>query len=1188
MRSTLAHLLPILAGCPDTSVSTINAPPVAEIVTPSAGETPSAGSITAQGIVEDPDGPSEELLASWLLDGDEVCPELAPDASGNISCALFLPSGSRTLTLVVRDPQGKSDSDAVSLEVLPYGEPWAQISEPTAGGVYYSDQLIEFSGEVGDQADSSADLLVWWEASGVQGQLDVDAEPDGGGTVMGWGTLPEGEHAVSLHVENSGANTASDSVIIQVGPPNSAPGCALLSPADDSTVSLGETVIFEAEVQDADVPADWLEVSWQSDKDGALGSSTPNSAGEVTFAYGDLSADTHLVSMTVSDELGETCTDDVLLTVGSPPSVSISAPSDGSVVNQGQAASFTATVSDDQDAASSLALVWSSSIDGELGTSSADSSGAVSFTTSDLSVGEHSISLQASDSQGLLSSDSVGLVINGLPSAPAVSLTPSSATTSDALVVSLDSPSVDPEKDSVSYSYAWFLDGTASSASSSDTLPASATTKGETWSVEVTPSDAWGAGELGSASLTIANAAPSAVGAIITPDPAHTGDTLVCELLAFTDPDGDADASSYSWDVGGSAAGSGSSLAGAFAYGDLVTCTATPSDGTDSGSAHSASITIGNAPPVLASVSLTPTTAYEGDTLLCTPGSTSDADGGSSFSYAYAWSVDGSDPGVSDATLGSSHFDRDQEVFCTVTPSDGVDAGSAVDSNAVLISNSVPTAPTVSIQPSDPTAGEDDLLCSIDVPSSDADGDSIGYAFAWAVDGASYGATSTTTHAGDTILASDHLGGESWACTVTPSDGTDIGPTASASVMVLDGDGDGDGVPADEDCDDGDASVGAESTWYIDYDGDGYGSDAYSTVDCYAPSGYVGNDEDCDDSDAGIGPISWYADVDADGYGDPLSELSQCTAPSGYVSDASDCDDSDANVNPAATETCDEVDEDCNGVVDDAVAGCYLSISTAHQTTCGIKTDYSIECWGDDTYGEGTGPSGEWIQVGASEHHSCAVDLDGFVTCWGNDAGTGRVTGAPTDPVLEIAGGLNDTCAILEDESAMCWGDSTSSGLWTVPSGSFVELDCWSSHTCGITTSGALTCWGVNLYGETGTWYGYSDVGVGAFHTCGVSTSGTIDCWGITGSGGGRAHGQVDHAPSDSGYVTVGSGDYHNCALKSSGYVTCWGNDVWGQATPPSVPFEQIVVGAYHNCGLKSDGTVQCWGDDSAGQSSPP
>ena len=85
-------------------------------------------------------------------------------------------------------------------------------------------------------------------------------------------------------------------------------------------------------------------------------------------------------------------------------------------------------------------------------------------------------------------------------------------------------------------------------------------------------------------------------------------------------------------------------------------------------------------------------------------------------------------------------------------------------------------------------------------------------------------------------------------------------------------------------------------------------------------------DNDCDaltdDADSGLtGGTSYYPDGDSDGFGLTSGLLSRCAAPPGYVTVGGDCNDASGTIRPGATETCDGVDQDCDGAIDDGAVG---------------------------------------------------------------------------------------------------------------------------------------------------------------------------------------------------------------------------------------------------------------------------
>jgi len=78
-------------------------------------------------------------------------------------------------------------------------------------------------------------------------------------------------------------------------------------------------------------------------------------------------------------------------------------------------------------------------------------------------------------------------------------------------------------------------------------------------------------------------------------------------------------------------------------------------------------------------------------------------------------------------------------------------------------------------------------------------------------------------------------------------------------------------------------------------------------------------DDNCDTQiDEGV-KTTFYADADNDTYGNPAITASACTAPGGFVANNTDCNDSNASIKPGATETCNNIDDNCNTQIDEGV-----------------------------------------------------------------------------------------------------------------------------------------------------------------------------------------------------------------------------------------------------------------------------
>jgi alpha-tubulin suppressor-like RCC1 family protein len=174
-------------------------------------------------------------------------------------------------------------------------------------------------------------------------------------------------------------------------------------------------------------------------------------------------------------------------------------------------------------------------------------------------------------------------------------------------------------------------------------------------------------------------------------------------------------------------------------------------------------------------------------------------------------------------------------------------------------------------------------------------------------------------------------------------------------------------------------------------------------------------------------------------------------------------------------------------------------------------------------------------------------------------------------------------------------------------------------HTCALTRSGAVWCWGLNDKGQLGDGSrtnrpipvevrglsgGVAAIAAGGRHTCALTREGGVKCWGENQSGQLGDGTLADHpAPVDvvglNGIATaVAAGAGHTCALIDSGAVQCWGWDAAGQLgdgktldnkIPVNVKgldatITAVAAGYKHTCALTEDGEMRCWGLNAAGQ----
>src|SRR4029453_11594389 len=77
------------------------------------------------------------------------------------------------------------------------------------------------------------------------------------------------------------------------------------------------------------------------------------------------------------------------------------------------------------------------------------------------------------------------------------------------------------------------------------------------------------------------------------------------------------------------------------------------------------------------------------------------------------------------------------------------------------------------------------------------------------------------------------------------------------------------------------------------------------------------------DEDEAVDARAWYDDDDVDGYGAGSVAATACYAPTGMVDVDTGWDDGDPDINPGAVETCNLLDDNCDGTKDDGATVTY-------------------------------------------------------------------------------------------------------------------------------------------------------------------------------------------------------------------------------------------------------------------------
>ena len=776
------------AQCQTSIFLFVGEPPTAEIITPLSGDVYSVGdTVVFQAMVSDTEDLSNEILVSWIssIDGGLYSASANSQGISQFSSSSLSP-GVHSISFTATDTTGLMADDLILFRVNT--PPTAPSVSLTPNPVYSTQTLTAVASGSTDADGQSVSYNYQWFSNGVLTALTGTSVPNSEldvGEVWTVRVTPDDGYVSGPYSEAS--ITVSNTVPVVSN--------TVISSSDGSHNYNDSILTCSATGYDADGT---VTISYAWNIAGAVYNGSSVNLSNYTINPGDSVSCTASVTDLNSASVSASVSDVIDNRVPSISSVSIS-PSPAVTASLLTCAS-TSTDADGESLTTSYMWMFNGNT---LGTGNSLQLNNLMISPSD--VVECRVTVQDESGASVSSSSSV-TVQNTAPTISSLTLSPMEPTLDDTLSCVASATDVDGGTPTLNFGFFNQSTGTiysaTSSTSNSATLDLSNTNAAydDVISCTVTATDI----DTGSASLStsvqIVNTSPVFTQtAIITPNTSiHFGTTLTCSATA-TDPDDGISSLSYIWLVNALQVSTGTTWivnSNDASVNDSISCTAIAIDFQgNTTTSTSSTVTVTNSAPTMLSATLSTLTPNTVSTI-STSVTATDIEG-NAISYAYEWhvidaSANGADTIVltgSVSTLSGLLFDRDDEVYCLVTPTDGVDVGLPMETNHAMVQNSPPTVPSLSlvgsITPASPAVGEDDLICSIDIPASDLDGDPLLYTFAWYDgDGVLQQETIGTTNTQDTFAASDVTLGL-WSCEVTADDGTDYGGTAVVDLGVI-------------------------------------------------------------------------------------------------------------------------------------------------------------------------------------------------------------------------------------------------------------------------------------------------------------------------------------------------------------------------------------------------------------------
>ena len=258
-----------------------------------------------------------------------------------------------------------------------------------------------------------------------------------------------------------------------------------------------------------------------------------------------------------------------------------------------------------------------------------------------------------------------------------------------------------------------------------------------------------------------------------------------------------------------------------------------------------------------------------------------------------------------------------------------------------------------------------------------------------------------------------------------------------------------------------------------------------------------------------------------------------------------------------------------------------VGVSLGFDFTCFLKQNGSVQCQGDNDYGQSNNYSGtDVIQISTGNSHTCFLKQNGSVQCQGDNY-YGRANNYLGTDIIQVSAGWRHTCFLKQNGSVQCQGDNDYGQSNNYSGTDVIQISSGDHSTCFLKQNGSVQCQGQNIAGQINPYSGTDviQISTGNSHTCFLKQNGSVQCQGY------NVDGQANNY-SGTDVIQISSEGYHTCFLKQNGSVQCQGDNTYNQSNNyTGTDIIRVSARWRYTCFLKQNGSVSCQGYPASGQS---